>query len=90
MRALLVLGALATSAPTVAAPSESSSNNAAANCPRTSMHVADQIGAYRGKGLVPQKLTQLPPAVTYMAVYRQIGGCEAPLTLSDYRRAKRR
>ena len=45
---------------------------------------------YRGKGVAPKKLNELPRAVTYMAVYRKIGGCEVPLTLSDYRSPKRR
>lgn len=56
------------------------------DCPRTSGYIADR----RGKPLAPKKLTELPPAITYMAVYRHIGGCEAPLTMADYRNARRR
>lgn len=85
MRAFLVLAVLATAAPAAAADPATPDKEAAAKCQRTSIHVADQVGAYRGKGLAPQKLGHLPPAVTYMAVYRQIGGCEAPLTLTEYR-----
>ena len=44
----------------------------------------------RGPPLAPKKLTELPPAIGYMAVYRQIGGCEAPLTMVEYRRPQRR
>ena len=90
MRAFLVLAAHIMAAPAIRANIAYSTNKADTKCQRTSMHVADQIGAYRGKSLTPQKLGQLPPAVTYMAVYRQIGGCEAPLTLSDYRQTRRR
>jgi hypothetical protein len=39
---------------------------------------------------VPKKLTELPPATTYMAVYRHIGTCEAPLTMAEYRNPRRR
>jgi hypothetical protein len=39
---------------------------------------------------VPKKLTELPPATTYMAVYRHIGACEAPLTMAEYRNPRRR
>ena len=89
MRAFLVLAVLTMAAPAAAAD-QAPLNKDAANCPRTSSHLADADGIYRGKGLAPRKLNQLPPAVTYMAVYRQIGGCEVPLTLSDYRNPKQR
>ena len=59
-------------------------------CPRTSTYVADRGGIYRGAPVVPRKLNQLPPATTYMAVYRHIGPCEAPLTMVEYRNPRRR
>ncbi len=40
---------------------------------------------YRGQPLKPQELTKLPPAKVYMAVYRRVDGCEAPLTMGEYR-----
>lgn len=56
------------------------------NCPR-----ATSYNAYRdGEPLKPRKLTELPPAQGYMAVYRNIDGCEAPLTVVEYRRNIRR
>ena len=61
-----------------------------AKCPRTSAHAADSGGIYRGAPVVPRKLNQLPPATTYMAVYRHIGHCEAPLTMVEYRNPRRR
>jgi hypothetical protein len=62
----------------------------ASNCPRTTSYQADNSGLYRGQRLTPRKLTELPPATTYMAVYRHIGDCEAPLTLTEYRNPRRR
>jgi len=63
--------------------------SSASNCPRTTSYVADQTGVYRNQPLQPQKLTELPPGTTYMAVYRQIGGCDAPLTMAEYRKARK-
>jgi hypothetical protein len=54
-------------------------------CPRTTEQVAEQPTIDGGRRLAPQKLTQLPGARAYMAVYRRIEGCEAPLTMVDYR-----
>ena len=59
-------------------------------CPRTTSYLADKSGLYRGKPLTPRKLTELPPATTYMAVYRHIGPCEAPMTMVEYRTGARR
>ena len=61
-----------------------------AKCERTQQYLADQSSLYRGKPLAPKKLTELPPATTYMAVYRHIGGCEAPLTMVEYRNPRHR
>jgi hypothetical protein len=47
--------------------------------------------AYRdGKPLKPHKLTELPSATTYMAVFRHVGTCAVPLTMSDYRNRRGR
>ena len=62
----------------------------AANCPHTTSYLADKIGTYRGKPLAPQKLAELPSGTAYMAVYRHIGECEAPLTMVEYRNPRRR
>ena len=103
MRVLAVFLILAASAPATAADSgrgaqlpESPGKARAAlagpnaQCPRTTAYLADQTGLYRGEPLTPRKLTELPPAIAYMAVYRHIGGCEAPLTMVDYRNPRRR
>jgi hypothetical protein len=44
---------------------------------------------YGGAPLTPQKLTELPPAIGYMAVHRTVDGCENPLTMVEYRTGRR-
>jgi hypothetical protein len=95
MRLLLVAVLLAIPAAAAGAPQSVTVMNGApapgtASCPRTTSHLADTSGLYRGKPLTPRKLTELPPGIAYMAVYRHIGGCEAPLTMVEYRNPRRR
>jgi len=80
------VGAGAASSESMRAPSASS----ASHCPHITSYWADRSGSYRAEPLRPQKLTQLPPGTAYMAVYRQIGGCEDPLTMADYRNPRQR
>ncbi|MEP7129931.1 MAG: hypothetical protein ABI770_02255 [Sphingomicrobium sp.] len=55
-----------------------------ANCQRTTSYYA-----YRSsQPLTPRRLTELPPANASSAVYRQIGGCEAPIIVK-YRVGRR-
>ena len=49
-----------------------------ANCPATSRYEASKR---RGDKLTPRKLTELPDADMYKAVYRRIGGCQAPIVV---------
>jgi hypothetical protein len=58
----------------------------AAYCPRTTSVYAWQ----RGKSVKPRKLNELPDAKGYMAVYRTVGGCEMPMTMTEYRQSGRR
>ena len=90
MRVSALLAALIISAPASAADAGQPGKAPAANCPHTNSYLADKSGLYQGKPLTPRKLTELPPATTYMAVYRHIGGCEAPLTMVEYRNPRRR
>lgn len=60
------------------------------DCRTTGSDPAARANAYSDAPLTPRKLTELPPGVTYMAVYRKIGGCEAPLTMAQYRGGGRR
>ena len=93
MRVPLALLALALSVPAAAGPVSVSQvkatpdTNSAPVCRHTTNYLAGESSLYRGKPLAPRKLTELPPATTYMAVYRRIDGCEAPLTMVEYRSA---
>src|SRR3954466_11832410 len=93
----VVLAALALSisgaAPAAPAPAETvpgSPPPASANCPRTTSYLAEQSGVLRDKPPALKKLNELPMGTAYMAVFRHIGGCEAPLTMVDYRNSRRR
>ena len=90
MRTIVLLAALIISAPAIAADAGQPAKSTSPNCPQTSSYLAGKSGLHQGKPLTPQKLTELPPATTYMAVYRHIGGCEAPLTMVEYRNPRRR
>jgi hypothetical protein len=95
MRVLAVFLILAASSPVVAAnPGSGTGQSAVSNgkfqCPRTTSYLAETGGLYRGQPLQPRKLTELPPATAYMAVFRHIGACESPLTMAEYRNPRRR
>ena len=55
-------------------------------CRRASSYYAWQPD----KRVQPRKLTELPPARGYMAVVREISGCDAPMTMVEYRQGPRR
>jgi hypothetical protein len=59
------------------------------NCPRTTSHYAGKGSVYRGEPVAPQRLTELPPAIGFMAVYRTVNGCEVPMTIVEYRTGRR-
>lgn len=90
MRVAAALMAVCLLVPVAASAAESdgpraSGSSSASHCPRISSYLAINSGLYRSQPLMPRKLTELPPGTTYMAVYRHIGGCDAPLTMADYR-----
>ena len=101
MRVSAIVLAIAISAPapaagpappqTIEAPYKQSPLNPqeADNCPRTTSHYAGKGSMYRGAPLTPKKLTDLPPAVGYMAVFRTVKGCEVPMTIVEYRTGRR-
>jgi hypothetical protein len=79
---------------TAAAAAETDSNPpgrtaARSHCPSVSSYQAEKPHIHQGQPLKPRKLAELPPGKAYMAVYREIGGCESPLTMADYRRSQR-
>jgi outer membrane protein assembly factor BamE (lipoprotein component of BamABCDE complex) len=86
---LLFAAVLAASASVATIPLPRPGSRVNANCPRTTSYLADTSGIYRGSRLAPRKLNQLPPGTTYMAVYRRIDGCDAPLTMVEYRNPRR-
>jgi hypothetical protein len=86
---LIALPSTAVADPPLQSP-QAPDASAASKCPRTTSYLADKSGLYRGQPLKPRKLTELPPATTYMAVYRHIGGCDVPLTMAEYRNPRRR
>ena len=88
--AFLAVSLVAPVTASVAAPAEAPSDSQAPHCARSRTYVAGAAGVYQGQPLTPKKLTELPPATAYMAVYRHIGGCEAPLTMTAYRNPRRR
>jgi hypothetical protein len=91
MRVLPLLVALTIFVPaaTSAADAQKSQAPKGAHCPQTTSYLADKTGVYRSQRLTPRKLTELPPATTYMAVYRHIDRCEVPMTMSEYRTHRR-
>jgi len=56
------------------------------NCPETPMSLARKMG--KTPHAIP--LNKLPPGQIFMAVDRRIGGCPAPLTMTDYRNPRER
>ena len=92
MRGVAIVLLIGVAAPAIAAdrPSPDRGSATLSHCPRTTSYLANGNGLYRGPPAIPKKLTELPPATGYMAVYRQVGGCEVPLTVVEYRRGQRR
>ncbi len=84
---MLLFAAALSAAASLSNASQQADNGA---CPRTSASVAGAGGIGGSQRLRPRKLTELPPGTAYMAVYRHIGRCEAPLTMVDYRNSRRR
>lgn len=96
MRIPLALLVLVTTVPATAANDGSLASahrplerqGSASNCRMIQSYRADRTGVPSGP-LTPRKLTELPPGTTYMAVYRHIGDCEAPLTMAEYRGSRK-
>ena len=78
-----------TTAPLVQSPENSAAAAAAASstCRKVTSYHADVGSAWRGDPVRPRKLTELPPATSYKAVYRLVNGCEEPLTVAEYQRS---
>ena len=80
MRLLLLAATAAIATPSAAAPARpppATKAPATAECQRTTSYQA----VLRSNSVTPRKLTELPPANMYAAVYRRINGCEVPLVV---------
>jgi hypothetical protein len=75
MSLLLVAMLAASTSPAGDMPMNNPKANQPASCPATSRYEASR----RGKTPKAQRLTELPDADMYKAVYRRIGRCEAPI-----------
>ena len=75
MSLLLVAMLAASASPAADMPTINPKANRPASCPATSRYEASR----RGKAPKAQRLTELPDADLYKAVYRRIGRCEAPI-----------
>ena len=77
-----------TPAPTVESPENAARPIAAtgSNCRKTTSYRAELGSAWRGDPVAPRKLTDLPAAESYKAVYRTVDGCEEPMTVAEYQR----
>jgi hypothetical protein len=78
MSLLLVALAAVSASPTADTPVVNPNAGQPTNCPATSRYEASRR---RGETLNPRKLTELPDADMYKAVYRRIGGCQAPIVV---------
>jgi hypothetical protein len=57
------------------------------DCSDATSHFANKGGVWRGNPAKPKKLTELPPADAYAAVYRRDErGCMVPVKYRDVRR----
>ena len=52
-------------------------------CANATSHLAQKPAVLRGDPTRPQKLSELPPAETYAAVYRLENGCAVPVLYRD-------
>ena len=75
-------------APAVESPQDSARAIASTgnNCRKTASYRADGTLAWRDDPVTPKRLTELPPAESYKAVYRTVNGCEEPMTVAEYQR----
>ncbi len=89
MRLLLLAAVAMIAAPSAAEPVKVPKASIGANCQRTTSHYADKASKYRGDQIAPKKLTDLPPAIGFMAVYRKVNGCDAPMTMVEYSTGRR-
>lgn len=57
-------------------------------CPNATSHFARKGSVYRGDPAKPKKLTELPDAEAYAAVYRLENGCAVPVLYREVRQVR--
>ncbi len=57
-------------------------------CANVTAHLAGKPEALRGNPNKPQKLTELPDAQTFAAVYRVVNGCAVPVLYREVREVR--
>ena len=89
MHLVSVVLAMAGSAHIVTPPSSPNAGPLAQDkCANATSHYAGKASVYRGDPAKPRKLTELPPAETYAAVYRVVDGCAVPVLYREVREVR--
>ena len=57
-------------------------------CANATSHLAGKPVVFHGDPTKPQKLTELPDAQTYAAVYRVVDGCAVPVLYREVREVR--
>lgn len=82
----MIIAASASAQPSIVTP-PSANQLQKADCPNPSSRFAREGSVWRQKPVAPQKLTELPPADTFAAVYHlDDRGCMVPVKYRDVRR----
>lgn len=85
----MAIAASASAQPGIVTPPSGSKPNMLQNsdCPNASSHFARNGSVWQKDPVRPRKLTELPPAETFAAVYHLDGrGCMVPVKYRDVRR----
>ena len=90
MRLLLLSALLLNTVSVSAEPLAPVGKSSAKKCLGVTSHFAREGSMYRGQPAKPRKLTELPPADTYAAVYRIVDGCPVPVMYREVRAVRSR
>jgi hypothetical protein len=88
MNLLVVVLAMVGSAHVVTPPPAGQGTAAGDKCANATSHLAGKPAVLRGDPSKPQKLTELPDAQTYAAVYRVVNGCAVPVLYREVREVR--
>ena len=88
MNLLAALLAMAGSIHVVSPPPAGQSAGNEDKCANAAAHLAGKQAVLRGDPNKPQKLTELPDAQTFAAVYRVVNGCAVPVLYREVREVR--